>query len=113
MERPPINGSEQVDSTKEIAELLGSFAELMTAISRNYQTAKMWETILNLPSDGAKEVMKESSDQIRAMIKEQYETAQQSQETMRKSLDEVAAKLRERGQGFVIEGYEEKLSVLK
>ena len=113
MEKLPIDGAEQADNTKELSELLGSFAELMTAISKNYQMLKTWETILNLPSDGAKEVVSESGNQIRAMIQEQYEAARQGQEAMRKALDEIAVKLREKGQGFAIEGYEERLSILK
>ena len=114
MEQSSLNNvAEQVDHTKELAELLGNFSELMTAVSKNYEMLKIWETLLNLSSGEVKETITESAGQIGAMVKEQYETAKLNQEIMRKALDQIAAKLREKGQGFAIEGYEERLSVLK
>ena len=90
------------DKTEEISGLLDKFAELMTSISQNYSTMKTFETLINLQN---------KTDN--GLVKTQYETAKVNQESMRQSLDMIANELRARGQGFAIEGYEDKLSILK
>lgn len=112
MEQIPVVGGEQADRTQELAELLGRFAELMAAVSRNYQTLKVWGTLLESSSPEVKEILAGSGDQITAMIKEQFDAAEQAQRSLREALDMVAAELRTKGQGFAIQGYEERLSVL-